>query len=146
MQWLSPTLTFMITHAGCSSVSVTAFRSTAQMHNVRSHHVREHPARCSNSVLAVLYCIAGCQLYWFSPINTVETLDQYNIITGVGFGGGSICFFTGATLLLARQVRRLSELHPCRLFHVIYLSDTSPKLTSKPPANVSSMCNIWKAC
>ena len=57
----------------------------------------------------MLYCIAGCQLYWFSPINTVETLDQYNIITGVGFGGGSICFWFGATLLLARQVRRLSE-------------------------------------
>ena len=49
--------------------------------------------------------MAGIQLYWFSPINTVETLDQYNIITGIGFGGGSICFFVGATLLLARQVR-----------------------------------------
>ena len=54
---------------------------------------------------AVCYCMAGIQLYWFSPINTVETLDQYNIITGIGFGGGSICFFVGATLLLARQVR-----------------------------------------
>ena len=53
----------------------------------------------------MLYCMAGIQLYWFSPINTVETLDQYNIITGIGFGGGSICFFVGATMLLARQVR-----------------------------------------
>ena len=69
----------------------------------------EHAGRCSGSLLAVLYCIAGCQLYWFSPINTVETLAQYNIITGVGFGGGSICFWFGATLLLARQVRCLSE-------------------------------------
>lgn len=40
-----------------------------------------------------------------SPINLVETVAQYNIITGVGFGGGSICFHLGAALLLARQVR-----------------------------------------
>ena len=91
--------------------------------------MREHAGRCSASLLAVLYCIAGCQLYWFSPINTVETLDQYNIITGVGFGGGSICFFTGATLLLARQVRHLSEVLLAGLF--ISLSDTSPTFASK---------------
>ena len=61
----------------------------------------------------MLYALAGIQLYWFSPINTVETLDQYNIITGIGFGGGSICFFTGATLLLARQVSTLPLMIPC---------------------------------
>lgn len=48
--------------------------------------------------------MAGIQLYWDSPINLVETTMQYNIITGVGFGGGSVCFFVGAALLLARQV------------------------------------------
>ena len=119
MQWLSPTLAFMITNAGCSCEQVTALRSMAQMHGIRHNCMGEHVDRYNGLVLAVLYCIAGCQLYWFSPINTVETLDQYNIITGVGFGGGSICFFTGATLLLARQVRRLSELCPCRPFHVV---------------------------
>ncbi|EIE18497.1 hypothetical protein COCSUDRAFT_60164 [Coccomyxa subellipsoidea C-169] len=51
------------------------------------------------------FAMGGIQLYWYSPINLVETVDQYNIITGVGFGGGSICFFLGATLLLARQSR-----------------------------------------
>jgi hypothetical protein len=49
--------------------------------------------------------MAGIQLYFDSPINLVETTQQYNIITGVGFGGGSVCFFVGAALLLARQVR-----------------------------------------
>ena len=106
---------------------------SAQVHGANARcqvlSCREHPGRCSGSVLAVLYCIAGCQLYWFSPINTVETLDQYNIITGVGFGGGSICFFTGATLLLARQVRRLSKLLLADLF--MSLSNISPKFTGK---------------
>lgn len=51
--------------------------------------------------------MGGIQLYWFSPINTTETLDIYNIVTGIGFGGGSVCFFLGSILLLARQVRIL---------------------------------------
>lgn len=63
--------------------------------------------RCADAATtcpAVCYCMAGIQLYWDSPINLVETTMQYNIITGVGFGGGSVCFFVGAALLLARQV------------------------------------------
>ncbi|CAK0784815.1 hypothetical protein CVIRNUC_008019 [Coccomyxa viridis] len=82
----------------------------------------------------VLYCIAGCQLYWFSPINTVETLDQYNIITGVGFGGGSICFFTGATLLLARQSRgrcKPSYADVGRLDPTIYKGQVQPALNAR---------------
>lgn len=49
--------------------------------------------------------LLSAQLYWDSPINLVESLDTYNIVTGVGFGGGSICFTVGAALLLMRQVR-----------------------------------------
>lgn len=48
--------------------------------------------------------LAAVQLYWNSAINLVEPLDTYNIINGVGFGGGSILFTFGAALLLARQV------------------------------------------
>lgn len=49
-------------------------------------------------------CLRNVDASRFSPVNTVETLDQYNIITGLGFGGGSILFFLGAAVLLARQV------------------------------------------
>ena len=48
--------------------------------------------------------LSCAQLYWNSPINVVEPLPVYNIITGVGFGGGAILFTFGAALLLARQV------------------------------------------
>lgn len=74
-----------------------------------------YPAVCSigsalskRPVRAVGYCMGGIQLYWFSPFNTTETLDIYNIVTGIGFGGGSVCFFLGSILLLARQVRILA--------------------------------------
>ena len=53
---------------------------------------------------------AAAQLYWDSPVNAVETQEHYNIITGIGFGGGSILFMLGALLLLARQVGRLFRL------------------------------------
>lgn len=61
--------------------------------------IKDDPLCTLSADVAVLH---ACR---YSPINTVITLDQYNIITGVGFGGGSICFFLGASLLLARQAR-----------------------------------------
>ncbi|CAL8465985.1 g5521 [Coccomyxa elongata] len=69
------------------------------------------------------YAIGGIQLYWYSPINTVETLDQYNIITGFGFGGGSICFFLGAALLLSRQSR-----NRCRPSYAMTASRLDPTM------------------
>lgn len=48
------------------------------------------------------------QLYWFSPFNVTETLDQYNIIDALGYGGGSCMFIIGAALLLSRQVTNCS--------------------------------------
>jgi hypothetical protein len=45
------------------------------------------------------------QLIWDSPVNAVEPLWTYNIIEAVTFGGGTTCFFIGAILFLARQVR-----------------------------------------
>lgn len=77
--------------------SVFISRCAADIIDKRADAVRTCPA--------VGYCIAGIQLYFDSPINLVETTMQYNILTGVGFGGGSVCFFVGAALLLARQVR-----------------------------------------
>ena len=76
--------------------TVDILRCAADIFDKRSDAVRTCPA--------VGYCIAGIQLYFDSPINLVETTMQYNILTGVGFGGGSVCFFVGAALLLARQV------------------------------------------
>ncbi len=66
--------------------------------------------------------LSCAQLYWNSPINVVEPLPVYNIITAVGFGGGSILFTFGAALLLARQVMLtqfspVDSPHPCLLHH-----------------------------
>ncbi|KAK9902002.1 hypothetical protein WJX75_000875 [Coccomyxa subellipsoidea] len=69
------------------------------------------------------FCMGGIQLYWDSPINLVETVPQYNIITGIGFGGGSICFHLGAALLLARQSR--GRCRPSYAFTASRLDPTS---------------------
>ena len=51
------------------------------------------------------------QLYWYSPIRTWESLASFNILTGVGFGGGFILYAIGATLFMAQQVTCLPSLY-----------------------------------
>jgi hypothetical protein len=54
------------------------------------------------------------QNYWWNSIRDDETEQSANIITGFGFGGGSLLFVLGAALLLARQVALSLPCTSCR--------------------------------